>query len=140
MSVRVFLDTNIFVYANDRNEPKKQSIALDLIRNAMIDGIGVISYQVVQEFFNVVLVKAPRKMPYEEAALFLDRVFRRLSAVPSSLTLISEAMLTRERSQLSWYDSLIVSAAQQSGCNILYTEDLQDGQKFGALTIQNPFR
>jgi predicted nucleic acid-binding protein len=49
-------------------------------------------------------------------------------------------MLTRERSQLSWYDSLIVSAAQQSGCNILYTEDLQDGQKFGALTIQNPFR
>jgi predicted nucleic acid-binding protein len=140
MSGKAFLDTNIFVYANDRNEPRKQSMALNLIRNATVDGTGVVSYQVVQEFFNVVFVKAPRKMPYDQAALFLDRVFRRLSTVPFSLSLISEAMLIRERNRLSWYDSLIVSAAQQAGCKILYTEDLQHGQQFGALTIQNPFR
>jgi predicted nucleic acid-binding protein len=140
MSVRTFLDTNIFVYANDRNEPRKQNIALKLIRNATIESTGVISYQVVQEFFNVVLVKAPRKMPYEDAKLFLETVFRRLRAVPSSLALISDAIQIQERYRLSWYDSLIVAAAQHANCNVLYTEDLQHGQQFGSLTIQDPFR
>jgi predicted nucleic acid-binding protein len=140
MSGRAFLDTNIFVYANDRNEPRKQNVALRLIRGATIENTGVISYQVIQEFFNVVLVKAPRKMHHEDAKLFLETVFRRLRAVPSSLALISDAIQIQERYRLSWYDSLIVSAAQQANCNVLYTEDLQHGQQFGAVTIQDPFR
>jgi len=140
MSGKVFFDTNIFVYANDRNEPRKQSIALDLIRDAAIGSAGVVSYQVIHEFFNVVLVKSTQKMPYDEARLYLETVFRPLLVVPSSMALISDAIRIQERYRLSWYDSLIVSGAQQAGCALLYSEDLQHGQQFGAVTVKDPFR
>jgi predicted nucleic acid-binding protein len=140
MSDKVFLDTNIFIYANDRNEPRKQAIAIDLIRDATIESSGVISYQVIQEFLNVVLTKVPHKMPHTDAKLYLDTVFRRLIAVPSSMALISDAIRVQERFRLSWYDSLIVSAAQYAGCSTLYSEDLQDGQQFGSVTVKDPIR
>jgi predicted nucleic acid-binding protein len=139
MSGKAFLDTNIFVYANDQNEPRKRAIALDLIRHATDNASGIVSTQVVQEFFNVVLVKSRQKMPHADAQRFLMTAFRPLLAVHSSIALISEAIRIQERYLLSWYDSLIVAAAQQAGCNLLYTEDLQHGQKFGALTVLNPF-
>jgi len=140
MSGKAFLDTNIFVYANDRNEPRKQSIALGLIREVTVSGNGAISYQVMHEFFNVALVKNPRKMHHEDAQRYLDTVFRPLLAVPSSVALVSEAIRVQERYRLSWYDSLIVSAAQQAGCTILYSEDLQHAQQFGTVTVRDPFR
>jgi predicted nucleic acid-binding protein len=139
MSGKAFLDTNIFVYANDRTDPRKQTIALDLVREATINGDGAISYQVIQEFFNVVLVKSPLKMPYEEARQFLATIFLPLLAVPSSVGLVSDAMRIHERYRISWYDSLIVAAAQQANCDTLYSEDLQHGQQFGAVTVRNPF-
>ena len=139
MSGNSFLDTNIFVYANDQNEPRKQAIALDLVRELTVNGDGRISYQVMHEFFNVVLRKTPSKMQPEDARLFLDNVFRPLLAVPSSFTLVSDAIRIQERYRLIWYDSLIVSAAQQGGCDILYSEDLQHGQQFGSVTVANPF-
>jgi predicted nucleic acid-binding protein len=60
--------------------------------------------------------------------------------VPSSFALVSDAIRIQERYRLSWYDSLIVSAAQHAGCTVLYSEDLQHGQQFGAVTVQDPFR
>ena len=140
MSGKVFLDSNIFIYRYDDRDPRKQSLALDLIREVSTNGTGVISYQVVQEFFNFALVKAAHKMSHADAQLFLASVFRPLLAVHSSVPLISEAIHTQERYRLSWYDSLIVSAAQQAGCYRLYTEDLQDGQRFGTVVVHNPFR
>jgi predicted nucleic acid-binding protein len=139
MSGRSFLDTNIFVYAVDRHEPNKRQIALDLIRKLTIGGDGVISYQVVHEFFNVVLRKTSHRMSSDEATLFLEDVLRPLRIIPSSFTLISDAIHIQDRYRLSWYDSLIVSAAQQAGCSTLYSEDLQHGQQFGAVTVRNPF-
>lgn len=139
MSGRSFLDTNIFVYANDRHEPKKRQIALDLIRDVTVSGDGVISYQVMHEFFNVALKKTSHKMSSGEANLFLEDVLRPLRIVPSSIPLISDAIRIQERYRLSWYDSLIVSAAQQAACSTLYSEDLQHGQQFGAVTVRNPF-
>jgi predicted nucleic acid-binding protein len=140
MSGKSFLDTNIFVYANDKHEPRKLRIALDLIREATVHGDGVISYQVMHEFFNVVLKKTSNKMLPEDAQRFLENVFRPLQTVPSSLAMVSEAIRIQERYCLSWHDSLIVSAAQQAGCDILYSEDLQHGQQFGGVTVQDPFR
>jgi predicted nucleic acid-binding protein len=139
MSGKTFFDTNIFIYANDKHEPVKQSIARDLLREATFDGDGVISYQVMHEFFNVVLRKAPSKMKPEEAFLFLETVFRPLVAVPSSFSLVSDAIRIQDRYRLSWYDSLIVAAAQHAGCKLLYSEDLQHDQQFGAVTVKNPF-
>jgi predicted nucleic acid-binding protein len=140
MSGRAFLDTNIFVYANDQNEPRKRAIAVDLIRETTANRSGVVSSQVLNEFFNVVLVKSRQKMRHDDAQRFLNAVFRPLFTVAPSVALVSEAINTQERYRLSWYDSLIVSAAQQAGCSRLYTEDLQDGQRFGSVVVHNPFR
>ena len=139
MSDKSFLDSNIFIYAYDQREIVKQSIAENLIRGLSISCEAVISYQVIQEFFNWALVKGPVKMPQEEAQRYLDVTFRPLHIVPPSAALISEAIRIQERHRLSWYDSLIVSAAQQGGCATLYSEDLQDGQQFGIVKVRNPF-
>lgn len=139
MSDKSFLDSNIFIYAYDQREPVKQSIADNLIRGLAISGEAVISYQVIHEFFNWALVKGPVKMPQEEAQRYLTVTFRPMHIVASSATLVSDAIRIHRRYRLSWYDSLIVAAAQQAGCKLLYSEDLQHGQQFGTVTIHNPF-
>jgi predicted nucleic acid-binding protein len=139
MSDKSFLDSNIFIYAYDQREPVKQSIADNLIRGLAIGGDAVISYQVIHEFFNWALVKGPVKMPQDEAQRYLTVTFRPMLIVASSVALVSGAIRIQDRYRLSWYDSLIVSAAQQAGCDILYSEDLQHGQQFGTVTVQNPF-
>ena len=140
MSGKSFLDTNIFVYSYDERDPLKQSIANDLLRSLAIEGEAVISYQVIQEFFNIVMLKIPQKMPHEDAQHYLTTTFRPLHIVPPSTALVSDAIRIQERYRLSWYDSLIVAAAQHGGCTALYSEDLQHGQQFGSLTVRDPFR
>ena len=139
MSGNEFLDSNIFIYAYDIRNPRKQSIASDLIRSVAVSGRAAISYQVIQEFFNFALVKAASRMTGDDAQVYLTTAFRPMLTVPASATLVSDAIRIHQRFRLSWYDSLIVSAAQQAGCSILYTEDLQHGQQFGSVTIRNPF-
>jgi predicted nucleic acid-binding protein len=134
------MDTNIFVYSHDERSPEKAKTATELIRNAAARRAGVVSYQVVQEFFNVVLKKAATPMRHDDAQQYLATVFRPLLAVHSSATLISEAIQLQGKHRLSWYDSLIVAAAMEAKCSVLYSEDLQHGQRFGNLTIKNPFR
>ena len=140
MSDRHFLDTNIFVYSRDDRYPEKKKTAVELIRNAVARRTGVVSYQVVQEFFNVVLCKANPPMRNDDAQQYLATVFRPLLAVHSSAALISEAIRIEGRHRLSWYDSLIVAAAIEAKCQILYSEDLQHGQRFGDVTVKDPFR
>jgi predicted nucleic acid-binding protein len=140
MSGKVFIDSNIFIYAYNNQDPRKQIAAFDLIRENTIDGTGVVSYQVVHEFFHFALVKAASKVRSDDAQLLLEEVFRPLQMVPSSFYLISDAIRIQDRYRLSWYDSLIVAAAQQAGCDVLYTEDLQHGQQLGSVTVRDPFR
>jgi predicted nucleic acid-binding protein len=139
MSGKAFLDTNLFVYAYDRRDAVKQSIALNLIRDLTESDEGVISYQVAQEFFNVALRQSKIAMPIADAQILLQDVFRPLLKVPSTVALVSNALEIERRYLLSWYDSLIVAAAQQAGCSVLYSEDLQHGQRFGNLVVRHPF-
>jgi predicted nucleic acid-binding protein len=139
MSDKSFLDSNIFIYAYDQREPVKQSVADNLIRGLTISGEAVASYQVIHEFFSWALVKGPAKMPQDEAQRYLNVVFRPMYIVASSSALVSDAIRIQDRYRLSWYDSLIVAAAQQAGCDVLYTEDFQHGQQFGTVRVQNPF-
>jgi predicted nucleic acid-binding protein len=140
MSDRVFLDTNIFVYAVDEPTNPKSAIADRLIADGLGMQNAVVSYQVVQEFLNVVLTKFARPMPAEQAARYMTTVFRGLHMIHSSLGLFSDAMDVRTRHRISWYDSLIVAAASMAGCKRLYTEDLQDGATIAGVRIENPFR
>src|SRR6516162_1498878 len=139
MSARFFLDTNIFVYSFDRSSAAKSRRAAQLIRQAVSTSKGIVSYQVVQEFFNLALRRFAQPMNVPEAEQYLGAIFRPLLAVQSSPALISEALRLTARHRLSWFDSLIVAAAIEGGCGVLYSEDLQHGQRFGELKVENPF-
>jgi len=139
MSDRFFLDTNIFVYSFDQTAPAKARKAAQLIRKALTTQKGVISYQVVQEFFNVALRRFSQPMRTADAEQYLSTVFRPLLGVHSSPALYAEALHLHAQSGSSWYDSLVVVSAIQARCDLLYTEDLQHGQRFGTLRIENPF-
>ncbi len=139
MSDRFFLDTNIFVYSFDQSATVKARKAAQLIRKALTTQKGVISYQVVQEFFNVALRRFSKPMQTADAEQYLSTVFRPLLGVHSSPALYAEALHLHAQSGLSWYDSLIVASALQARCDLLFTEDLQHDQRFGTLQIKNPF-
>jgi|SRR5882724_1338193 len=139
MSGRYFLDTNIFVYSFDASSPAKASQAKKLIRSATETHAGMVSYQVVQEFFNVALRRFAKPMSTEDAEQYLSVTFRPLLSVHSSPALYGDALRIAARFRLPWYDSLIVASAIEGQCDVLYSEDFQNGQQFGPLTISNPF-
>jgi predicted nucleic acid-binding protein len=139
MSGRFFLDTNIFAYSFDAKAPAKAKKAAQLIRRAADTGEGIISYQVVQEFFNVAFRRFARPMSVAEAEQYLITVLRPLLAVHSSPAIYFEALRIVEKHKTSWYDSLIVAAALEGQCERLYSEDFQHGRKIEGLRIENPF-
>ena len=139
MSDRFFLDTNIFVYTFDKAAPAEAQKATELIRKAIATQKGIVSFQVVQEFFNVALRRFAQPMKPADAEQYLATVFRPLLAIHSSQALYSEALRLQSQASLSWYDSIIVSAAIQAQCDVLFSEDLQHGQRFGSLRVTNPF-
>jgi predicted nucleic acid-binding protein len=139
MSDRFFLDTNIFLYTFDETAPVKSRKAHEFIREAITTHTGLVSYRVVQEFFNYALKRFTPPMSLVEAEQFLGAVFRPLLGAHSSQALYIEAMQLHSRWGLAWYGSLIVAAALQADCDVLFSEDLQHGQRFGGLEIVNPF-
>jgi len=139
MSGRFFLDTNLFVYTFDATAPAKAKKAAQLIRRAADTGEGIISYQVVQEFFHVALRRFAQPMSAAEAEQYLITVLRPLLAVHSSPAIYFEALRIAEKHLLAWYDSLIVAAALEGQCDRLYSEDFQHGRKIEGLRIENPF-
>lgn len=140
MNGKFFLDTNIFVYSLDKHSPAKQKLATQLIREGIASGKGIVSYQVVQEFFNVALRGFAHVMRVAEAEQYLGTIFRPMLSVQSSPALVAEALRMHERYRFAWYDSLILAAAMEARCGILYSEDLRHGQTLGELRIENPFQ
>ena len=141
MSGRRFLDTNIFVYDIDADAPKtKKNIAGTLIREALTQHHTVVSYQVIQEFLAVAVRKFAATVTVPHARRYLETVLKPMLAIHSSVDLFHEALDIGSRYQLSWYDSLIVAAASEAACAVLYTEDLQHGAKINGVRIENPFR
>lgn len=132
MTARFFADTNVAIYTLDGNEQKRRQ-ALAVMRRH-----PVISTQVVNEFLNVLMGKS--KLERAEAYRLARVLMRRCEVVSVSPEIAEQAMTLGERYQLGHWDSVIVSAALASGCDTLYSEDMQDGQVFeGRLTVKNPF-
>jgi predicted nucleic acid-binding protein len=140
MSARYFLDTKIFVYSFDPAETRKAQIAESLVTSGVTSGLGVISYQVVQEFLNVGLRRFKAAMTVTELENYFFRIFLPMMKVPSSTELFLEALRLQSSHRVGWYDSLVVAAALQGRCEILYSEDLQHGRRFGDLLVHDPFR
>ena len=140
MSAEVFIDTNVLVYQIDARDPRKQAIAEHIVRQALLTGDGCISFQVVQEWLNTVTRKAAIPLGLPQAQASLDTVLAPLCAVSTSVGLYRRALDLQQRWQFSFYDSLIVAAALESGCTRLLSEDLQHGQRIESLVIENPFK
>ncbi len=139
MSGRFFLDTNVFVYTFDPREPGKAKRATQLIRRAVDTGEGVVSFQVVQEFFNVALRRFSPPMTVAEAEQYLIAVFYPLLAVHSSPVIYIDALRIAGKYKFEWYDSLVVAGALAAGCDVLCSEDFQEGMEIDGLRVKNPF-
>jgi predicted nucleic acid-binding protein len=134
-----FLDTNILVYAMDEAEPSKRAIAEMIVAEARSLGTGIISAQVVQEILNVATRKFKTILNKEDTEMLLRDVWMPMLKVMPSYELLLKAHRLHHRYQFSFYDSLIIAAAQTAGCKRLLTEDLQHGQDIDGLKIVNPF-
>lgn len=134
--MRSLLDTNILVYADTGDDPRRQQRALQLIREHRLGGHAVLSVQVLQEFANVAL----RKLGLPPA-LVRERLsfYQRFELVPTTPALIEGALDLHVLHGLSFYDALVVQAALAGGCQRLLTEDLQHGARVKGLQIVNPF-
>jgi predicted nucleic acid-binding protein len=139
MRGRFFLDTNIFVNSFDAGSPSKAAQSVKLIRKAIETRGGMVSYQVVQEFFNVALRRFAKPMSSGDAEQYWSTTFRPLLSVHSSPALYGEALRIGAKFRLAWYDALIVASAIEGQCDVLYSEDFLDGQEFGSLVASNPF-
>jgi predicted nucleic acid-binding protein len=139
MSATDFLDTNILVYAVDLDNPEKRPIAQRIIANALADQTAVISFQVVQETLQALTRKSRVVATSEDAQDFLLNVLTPLWQVHPSTTIYARALNVQSRFGFSFYDSLILAAALESGCKRVLTEDLQHGQHVDGLRIENPF-
>ena len=134
---KVFFDSNILVYFVDSADPQKQQIAENLIKNAVINDNGVISTQSLQEFF----AATTRKLlcTKEKAKEYVENFSDSFTVEQVSVPLILKAINISIKNQFSFWDSLILSAAIQSGCIICYSEDLSNGQIIEGVKIVNPF-
>jgi predicted nucleic acid-binding protein len=128
-----FFDTNILVYAFAADDPRSATA------EALIAGGGVIGVQVLNEFTNVTRRKLRWQWDQIEASLaVIDDLLGPVAALTTPIH--SRAVVLARDHGLPVYDALIVAAALEAGCRTLYSEDLQHGQKFGTLTVENPFR
>lgn len=138
-SAKVFFDTNVLVYQHNRNEPAKQKLAQRLIEDSIRNQQAVISTQVVQEFMNAALKKFDTQIPAAELELVMVKVLKPLCQHGPDFEFYKRTLDLYQVNSLNFYDALIIQAAIDLGCETLYSEDLQDGQKFGRLTVKNPF-
>lgn len=134
-----FVDTNVLVYAEDRNAKSKHDVAKELVLELWDSRDGVLSVQVLQEFYVNVTRKLKKPLA---AARALDIVEQYLAwtIIENSGKLLVDAVRLQQKAQLSFWDALVVQAAIDGGCDRLYSEDLNAGQRFGPVLVVNPFK
>ncbi len=136
MSVRSFLDTNIFVYTDDASAGEKRWAALELYRRVRGERSGVISTQVLQEYFAVAVKKLG--VPADKARRKVELISR-LDVVSVDVDHILGAIDLHRLHGFSIWDALIVRAALVARCSVLWSEDLEAGRTIDGLEIRNPF-
>ena len=139
MSDRVFVDTNILIYAHDIDAGRKHAVAAERVRGLWMSRDGVVSLQVLQELYVNVTRKIPkplsRKIARELVGSYAAWTVQRLDAAD-----IVDASEIEERHKLSFWDALIVAAARKAMATTLLSEDLSHGQRIEGVRVENPFR
>ena len=132
-----FIDTNVWVYALTEQDHVKKRIAAELISKTYLEDAICVNAQVLKEFANFAF-KRTRKSADEINAML--KKMSSYSFVPDTKELVLQAVSLKERYDVGFYDSLMLSAANKAKCDVIYTEDLNSGQKYGAVTAINPFK
>jgi predicted nucleic acid-binding protein len=134
-----FLDTNVLVYAasDKAADQQKAGVARDLLRRGPSE--FAISLQVLQEFY--VAARAPRKLAlaHKEALTFCSQ-WRAFTVLEPTLQVFEAALQLCDRYQIGYYDAAILAAAKQLGCTKVHSEDLNEGQDYDGVRVENPFR
>ncbi len=133
-----FVDTNVLAYAHDTSETVRQPVAQALLEELWQSGSGMMSTQVLSEFYVVVTRKFTPPMARGEARSIVD-AYAAWALVQVDARLIVAASALEEHHQLSFWDALIIEAARRGGATRLVTEDLQGGRRIAGLVIENPF-
>lgn len=138
MSDRVFVDSNILIYAHDLDAGRKREVASSLLRGLWEDQTGVISTQVLQEFYVNVTRKIVKSIAPSKARGILSAYSAWQVEIIRSADIL-QASEMQERHQLSFWDAMIVVAATKGGAEVLVTEDLNPGQTIESVRVSNPF-
>lgn len=137
MSARSFFDTNVLVYADDKAAPAKQRRALDLVAEHRRAGTGVVSLQVLQEYF----VTVTRKLHIDpQIARRKVELLAEFDVASPEVADILAAIDLHRLHGFSFWDALVLRAAKQAGCRVLFSEDLQGSREVDGVHIVNPFR
>jgi len=137
MNDKAFVDTNILVYAHDRVSGIKKERASALIENLWSTGGGVISTQVLQELCINLRRKSIKPLTVEETRSLIED-YLKWEIVVNTPDSVIHAVTIETQYQISFWDALIIHAAERSGAAILYSEDLSDGQTYGSVRVINP--
>jgi predicted nucleic acid-binding protein len=138
MTALAFVDTNLLVYARDAAHPRKQEQAAAWMRHLWTTKSGRLSYQILQEYYLTVTGKLKPGLPARAARDDVRALLTWYPVRPEG-DILEGAWAIQDRFGLSWWDALVVSAALAVRCDMLLTEDLQDGQDFGGVRVVNPF-
>lgn len=138
MTERIFVDTNVFVYARDRSHRGKQIAASAALEQLWRERAGRTSVQVLNELYVTLTRKLAHRMSAEDAWEVIEPLLA-WDPQPIDRGLMQRAHGVERRYQISWWDSLIVAAALLQDCDVLLSEDLQAGMAFERLVVRNPF-
>jgi predicted nucleic acid-binding protein len=133
-----FVDANILVYAFDTSAEAKQTAALQLLERLWESGTGCLSVQVLQEFFVTTTRKVARPLPPDEAAERISEFATWKVFSPTAADVLA-AIALQKQSELKFWDAMVVQAAAELGCDVLWTEDMNNGQILRGVRIRNPF-
>jgi predicted nucleic acid-binding protein len=133
---KIFIDTNIFVYSLDGADNEKKANAQSILKKIVASHQPVISTQVIKEFY----VVATAKLQADKITVKnIIHNFRNMEIVNNDIELIEQAIDISVISQLSFWDSLIIAAAEKANCEFIFSEDLNSGQLYRGVTLINPF-
>lgn len=133
-----FVDANVLVYAFDSSAAGKQQAAQQLLERLWASGTGCVSVQVLQEFFVTITKKVPKPLPVDDAKARI-REFAAWTVFAPTAEDILTAIDLRAQVKIGFWDAMVVLAATESECEVLWTEDLNHGQMLRGVRIQNPF-
>jgi len=137
MNARTFIDTNVLIYAHDNDAKAKHAAAKSILRELWSERNGVLSPQVLQEFYVNVTKKIPHPLPKESARLVVSTYS--IWCIETTSVEISNAFRIEDESRIGFWDALIVASALKSGAQRILSEDLNAGQTIAGMRIENPF-